>query len=267
MVNFQWVISMRTVYLDSVLILNFAMDLAMLILTAKICGIVYKLYRACVSALFGAVWAALSSIYGGVFADPFVSIAVAAAMVFAAYGKNPDYLRLLLVFLAVSAAFAGLGSIENGSVIVLFTSFFAAYLVFSLVFRGFMAKKVRREETELEIFYHGKSVRITALADTGNALYDPMRGMRVTVCTLDSVMPLFDRETAVILRSFEVVEAVRRLHGFSLIPYVSVGKEGFLAAFVPEKVIKDGKEVRCAIAIDPSRTLAGSGCEAISYVQ
>ena len=141
-------------------------------------------------------------------------------------------------------------------------SFLCAYLVYSLVFRAFLQNKITKSEYSFKVFRHDRSADFTALADTGNTLRDPLRGLPVTICSLDAVRGLFDREEAAILSSFGAVEAVERLSGFSLIPYKSVGKDGFLPAFTPESVIINGKSARCMIAVDPDCSLA-----AISPVQ
>ena len=252
---------MRYIYVDEVLCLNFAMDYALVILTSKVCGRAYRTSRALIASGFGALWALAVSLMPAL-SHPLMSVISAAVMEVIAFGLRDTTARTLLVFLALSAAFAGLGSIAGGSLSVFIPSFLCAYLIYSLVFRAFLQNKVTGNEYSFKVFRRGRSAAFTALADTGSTLRDPLRGLPVTICSLDAVRGLFDREEAAILSSFGAVEAVERLRGFSLIPYKSVGKEGFLPAFTPEKVTINGKSVRCVIAVDPDCSLA-----AISPVQ
>lgn len=246
---------MRYIYLDEAVILNFGMDLALIILTARISSVPYSMRRAVPAALLGALWAVCAEFFEPL-RGPALSLLSAAAIVLTAFGFRRETPRLGLVFLAVSAAFAGLGSVSGGSAALLISSFLCAYFIYFLVFSAFLRNKVQSAEYFCRVSLGERSVTFTALADTGNTLRDPIRGLPVTICSLDAVEPLFDRETAAVLRSFGAVEAVERLRGFSLIPYRSVGGDGFLPAFVPGSVTVNGKPVRCAIAVDPRITVA-----------
>ena len=252
---------MRYVYIDEVLILNFAMDLALVILTSRICAVAYSMRRALLSSAVGALWALAVSLCPAL-SHPLFSLFSAAGMAVIAFGLRDITARALLVFLALSAAFAGLGSISGGSLAVFIPSFLCAYFVYSLVFRAFLHNKVSGSEYSYTVRRGGRTASFTALADTGNTLRDPLRGVPVTICSLDAVRGLLDREEAAILSSFGAIDAVERLRGFSLIPYKSVGKDGFLPAFMPESVSVNGKSIRCVIAVDPDCTLA-----AVSPVQ
>lgn len=94
----------------------------------------------------------------------------------------------------------------------------------------FLCLKRRREKQPLwnaEIRNGDVQIRITALMDSGNSLYDPVSGRPVCIVT---------RETAQKVKLFEHPER------FRAIPYHTVGEKGILqAAFVNQMYLQKGE--------------------------
>ncbi len=105
-------------------------------------------------------------------------------------------------------------SVRGGSLPVLLllaaASFFAGKEIF------FLFGTMNRDRTDLLrvlLIKGDKQVEVTALLDTGNRLYEPVTKKPVSVGELKALSPLFPEEER---------------EGFLLIPYRSIGGDGFL---------------------------------------
>lgn len=280
---------MAVIYADELFFENAVIDYILLLATAKITGRSALRWRMLISSVLGGIYSVLSILPGcGFLQSVFVKLSAAALMVFVVYGYDGRFLRTYLVFLAVSASFAGaviafmmLGGRTPGtsplisvSLKVLTVSFAACYGIFSLFFSRLTKQRVEGGVTKLRISLGKRTAEIAALRDSGNVLTDPVSGDPVIICDLEAVAPILDKRTAEILRQRETdpASALRDLENsmcsvrFRLIPYSALGvRSGMLAAFRPDGIEIDGKsEKNGLVAIAPSGAFAGNGYSALT---
>lgn len=267
---------MYVIYADEIFLKNLIIDYVLLIVTARISGIRVGRWRVLIAAAGGGLYGVAASIWGSGFLDhPLMKLAAGTVLVLAVFGSSGRLLRVLLVFFGVSAAFAGAviaaagGASGEVSLSLLFFSFLLSCGLFTFAFRTIGRRRVSDEIVDVEISLSGRTVRASALVDTGNALRDPLTGCGVTVCSLEAVSPLFDaRVRGIISTRLDAPRTLSLLgeagiYSFFLVPYSSVGGEGLMLAFRPERVLVGGKEVKCAVAIAPDGFLRAAGHSAI----
>ena len=99
---------MDVIYLDSLFGLNLLIDYCLVLVSARVCGVVLRRWRYALAALIGALYAALMVLPGfGWLANGMMKIALGAAMALIAFGGEAHWARCAVVFFAVSAAFGG----------------------------------------------------------------------------------------------------------------------------------------------------------------
>ena len=201
---------MTVVYADSVFVLNGAMDYVLFLVTARLAGIPLRRRRYLLAALLGAVYAVAAFLPGLEFLGGFpAKIAVGVLLALVAFGGEENLLRLILLLFAVSCAMAGCvlalgllaGSrvpVNNGifytdvDVKVLLIATAAAYLVLTVVFRTAARHGVGGALLPVTVSIGGRTVKLTALHDSGNSLRDPVGGGAVLVAapgSLDGALP------------------------------------------------------------------------------
>ena len=141
---------MDVIYLDSLFGLNLLIDYCLVLVSARVCGVVLRRWRYALAALIGALYAALMVLPGfGWLANGMMKLALGTAMALIAFGGEAHIVRCTVVFFAVSAAFGGAvyaasmlagvspgsGALVTVSGRVLALSFAACYAAVSLVFR------------------------------------------------------------------------------------------------------------------------------------
>lgn len=288
---------MKVVYIDTVFIINFAVNFLMLLAAAKFSGYPYRKLRLFISAVFGGMYGVLTCVPNlKILSSIGFKVATGAAMVFIGFGfiSFRRYLKYLMLFFLVSVVFgggvfaiylAGGGDIkEFGSNVlysrispnVLIISVLLCYGFVSIFFSGLGRHGGSSGEvTQIKVSLGERKVNISALIDTGNTLYDPITRAAVLVAEVDAVKDVFppriqglfdksllgDTEALVILSEIDS-ELARR---FRLIPFKSVGLEsGILLAFRPDKVIVAGREQKgMLIALSPNELSEGAGYSAL----
>ena len=99
---------MDVIYLDSLFGLNLLIDYCLVLVSARVCGVVLHRWRYALAALIGALYAALMVLPGfGWLANGMMKLALGAAMALIAFGGETHLVRCTVVFFAVSAAFGG----------------------------------------------------------------------------------------------------------------------------------------------------------------
>lgn len=215
-----------TVYLDGVMLLNFLVDFFLLLGAARLCGFPAKAGRAAAASLLGGLYAVFCLLPGFAFLGNFLwRIVSLAAMALIAYGYSVSALRRGVVFallcLALGGAVMGIG---KGGVIGIVS---AAGVICLLCFVGFRGKVGSSSYIPVELNYEDKHIALTALQDTGNTLRDPVTGQQVLVVGAE----IAQRLTGLTKGQLQTpVESVGAMPGLRLIPYHSVGSNGFLLA-------------------------------------
>ena len=279
---------MDVIYLDSLFGLNLLIDYCLVLVSARVCGVVLRRWRYALAALIGALYAALMVLPGfGWLANGMMKLALGAAMALIAFGGEAHLVRCTVVFFAVSAAFGGAvyaasmlagvspgsGALVTVSGRVLALSFAACYAAVSLVFRR-RVRAADREVRTVTVTLAGRSVTLRALRDSGNDLHDPVSGLPAAVVERAAVLPLFPA----VLPLFPAVhalpdDAVQALEALSalpectgrvvLLPYRAVGVTGaLLPAFRPDSVKIDGAAEPMLLALS-AQALTSDGAFAM----
>ncbi len=254
---------MDVIYLDSLFGLNLLIDYCLVLVSARVCGVVLHRWRYALAALIGALYAALMVLPGfGWLANGMMKLALGAAMALIAFGGEAHLVRCTVVFFAVSAAFGGAvyaasmlagvspgsGALVTVSGRVLALSFAVCYAAVSLVFRR-RARAADREVRTVTVTLAGRSVTLRALRDSGNDLHDPVSGLPAAVV-----------ERAAVLALSALPECTGRV---VLLPYRAVGVTGaLLPAFRPDSVKIDGAAEPMLLALS-AQALTSDGAFAM----
>lgn len=248
-----------TVYLDSLILLNFLLDYLLLLLTGRILGAALPRRRIAISSALGALYAAAVFCPALPFlAQPLIRVAVGVLLVLLAYGHQPHLLRAIVLFFALSAALAGelyALSYHNFGItyrsghfiplldlrlILLFAA--VSYAIFSLLGRK-LARHSPLEFQDVSIYLNGKEVRLRAFLDSGNTLSDPMTGRGVLVAEAAALAPLLPPE-ADCQHPTECFPRLGPSGRFRLLPYRSVGVDGgLLLAVKVDKICANGMTI------------------------
>ncbi|MCI2055840.1 MAG: sigma-E processing peptidase SpoIIGA [Oscillibacter sp.] len=279
---------MTVVYIDSVFVLNTLMDYLLVLATAKLAGIPLHRGRYLFAALLGGVYAVAVFLPGcGALSSWPAKLAAGTAMAAAAYVGEERFWRLTLLLFVVSCGFAGcvlgLGLLAGGGVpvergifytdvnaTVLLAAAGGAYLVFSLVFRACARNGLKRTLIPAQVSLNGKTVELTALRDTGNALLDPVTNRPLLVVCASSMGTLWPPELARVLTPraiacpAEVLEELNRnTVRFRLVPYSAVGVAGGLLLAFRSDWVLIGKKRYDGLLVALSPTSLGGGFTAL----
>ncbi len=271
---------METVYIDRLFFLNLICDYLILLVSARICGVLLKRVRYFLAAVLGALYAALSILPSLAFLPltP-VKLAVGTLMALIAFSAEERLARCVLVFFSVSALFGGAVwavSLKSGvgalnavylplTMPVLIFSFALVYALLSLVFRRAL-KETGRKIYIADIEYNSARITLRALYDSGNSLFDPITGSSVLICGAEAVSPLFP-DCCEIFKTGDsagIVSAPALAGRLRLIPYTAVGtKSGLLPAFRPDSITLDGKKRDDIIVAVAPNAVSGDGFDCI----
>lgn len=225
------------VYLDLALLLNFGVDLLLLLGTNRLLGFPPGLGRGAAAAGVGAVYAGACLLPGFAFLGNLLWRLVCLGMMGAlAFGVSRDAAQRTVVFVLLSMALGGvaLGLGGKGFLGILG----AAAGVCLLCLFGFRGRKAGQQFLPVELRYGGKCLRLTALRDTGNSLRDPITGEQVLIIGWESAETLTGLTREQLRRPVETMQA-HTLPGLRLIPYQAVGQPGglLLAMRIPQTVV------------------------------
>ena len=265
---------MKTIYVDSVFLLNFIINYFILLLTARVCSLPLKRWRYSLGAALGALYSVAVLFPSFSFLSlPVLKLCLGAFMALISYSGSQNLIKPFLTFLAMSAAFGGAvfaislfagesfsgGFYINVSLRILLLSFAVCYFVLNLVFRRFGTRQ-QRETLSVSITLCGKTSEIVALRDTGNELYDPISGLPVMVTGLDAAKQLLPEDCALaLLRGApEFMLAVSEHEAlrprFRLVPYSAVGVPfAMLPVFKPDRAQVSGKNTdKLLVGLSPT---------------
>lgn len=219
-------------YVGFVMILNFAVDLLLLCGTDRLLGIRTSLRSALAGASVGAAYAAVCLLPVPFFMTSLVvRMLVLFLMAWITYSlsvrRSALFLLLMLSVGGITTGFAGIGKWE-----LLIAAVCFLVLLFTARSTG-----TGVEFVPMELSYGGRSMKITALRDTGNGLRDPITGESVIVVG-PKIAFTFTGLTEQQLK--HPAESLPLLPGGRLIPYRSVGVENGLLMAIRFPVVKVG---------------------------
>lgn len=259
---------METVYVDSLILLNAAVDYALLLAAGKICALPLRRGRMLLGALGGGIYALLAVLRPEIFSLALSKLLAGALMTIIAFGLHRTTPRAVVAVYAVAAAFggavyaaSGLAGSANGSSRfmpvsprVLLLSFAVCYAAVCLVFRR-IARRADRRLCLVQLCHNGTAVSFSALLDTGNELVDPVSGDPVLIADAETLSPLFSGGLPPLGDPLSALEQLSA-HGLRcrLIPCSSVAAErSLLLCFRPDSVRVDGRNRTLLIGISPHR--------------
>ena len=249
------------VYADVVAILNFLVDLLLLLGTNHLTGHPLGLSRAVLGAGLGGVYAGTCLLPGCRFlGNALWRMVFLCLMGGIAFGWHRDLPRRLGMFVLLSMALGGLAlGIGQGNVITMLACAGGLFLVCRTGILGAIGKK---KYVSVFLRVGQKKRTVTALRDTGNLLRDPVTGQQVLVVGQGVAWELLGL-TPQQLRDPIGTLATGNYTGLRLIPYRCVGQPaGMLLAGKMDEIRIDGREEAQLVAFAPE-AVGGNGFEAL----
>ena len=281
---------MTVIYVDTLFLLNAAVDYLLLLASARLAGEPLARLRFLLGAALGGLYAVAIFLPGLSFlARPPCRLAAAVLMVLAAFWKSRRLLRQVVIFFALSCAFGGgvlaiglLGgrglTLSNGVLYsgmdlkIVLLSAAGCYGALTLLFqRTGRHTAAAGELRPVRLTLGERQVSLIALVDTGNTLTDPATGRPVLVAEADCVEELLPpgiRPSPADLRdpagTLERLEDPWRRR-FRLLPYRSVGVDRGLLLAVRVDQVQVGEEDRGPMlaALSPTPVSDGGGYRAL----
>lgn len=282
--------AVTVVYVDSVFVLNAAMDYLLFLVTARLAGVTLRRGRYLLAALAGGGYAVAVFLPGGAFlaAAP-AKLAVGVLLALLAFGGEEKLLRMILLLFAIACALAGcvlaLGLLTDSTVPavngvfytdidakVLLVAASAAYLVLTVVFRAAARHGLGGELLPVRICIGGRVTELTALWDSGNALRDPAGGQAVLVAAPGALNGSLPQELRHLLSPerlgypADLMEAVRQRAPElrpRLLPYHTVGMPAGMLLTVRTDWVEIGGTKYNGAAAALSPTALGTGYKAL----
>lgn len=248
------------VYVDLVMVLNFAVDFLLLLGANRLAGFPPGCKRAALSAMLGGVYGGVCLLPGFSFlGSSFWRVVFLAIMSGIAFGLDRSGLRRGILFILLSMALGGIAlGLGNRGVTGLIAAAMGLCLLCAI---GFRTGAMRQKYSTVQISRQGRTREMTALQDTGNTLRDPVTGQPVLVVGADVAWDLL----GLTVRQLESpIETMVQMPGLRLIPYRSVGQPGgMLLAMKMDQVCIDGKPWDCLVAFAP-QNFGSNGYEALA---
>lgn len=238
-----------SVYVDVLMLLNFAVDLCLLLGTNRLSGHPPNIGRAALAAAFGSVYAGACVLPGFSFLGNFLWRLVSWGIISViAFGATQSGLRRGILFLLLSMALGGIAlCLNQGGFWALVLAAAGVCFLCLVGFRG----RVGQQYVSVDICYGGACVSLKALVDTGNGLRDPVTGCPVLVVEAASAKKLLTFAEGELEHPLETMLS-HRYTNLRLIPYTAVGQPGgFLLAIRPDSVTINGKGVDHMVAFTP----------------
>lgn len=216
------------VYLDSLFLLEFIMNVYMLLLVNRSLGCTATQTRILLGAAYGA------AVYCLVFLVPFFGIGIkfTAGLVFSFIGmaviafrckRIPQFIRILCAMAGCAFFLGGIylflaerfGKMIKTGILYAAGVGLAAYLLGSRLMEGGRRKK--EDHCLVDLHMGDRKVKVEALIDTGNSLTEPISGKPVSILDYVSARQLFGGEFPEFYR---------------VVPFCSIGKKnGILKCF------------------------------------
>ena len=249
------------VYADGVMLLNFLVDVLLIMGTNRLTGRPVMAARASAGAALGSLYSGVCLLPGFRFLGGNLwRILSLAAMSGIAFGWERSSLKRCLFFVLLSMALGGIAiGLGKGSVWTVLLSAAGLYL-FCLFCTG---QVKNRSFSRLELRYGEKTWKVTALQDTGNLLTDPLTGQSVIVVGGRIAREMLGMPEEMLSDPVRAVSACG-IRGLRLIPYKAVGRAGgLLPAMMLDEVRIDGRPAGRLVAFSPEIT-GEDGFEALT---
>ncbi len=216
-------------YWNIAIILNFVVDLLLLMAANRLAGYPQKMIGICLGAAIGGAYGCICLLPGFSFLANmlwrFVFLGLIGA---AAFGCNRNSIHRWILYAFLRMALDGLVQLEGkrDSLSVLL----GTAILFGMCVLGFRGKIGQQRFVDVELWRGEKRMELLALHDTGNGLRDPVTGQPVLVADAETAQVLLGLTKTQLQSPVETVEA-GIIPGLRLIPYRAVGQaSGMLVA-------------------------------------
>jgi len=274
------------IYVDRLLAVNALVNYLLLSAAARLSGEAASCLRRGLGAGLGALYALAVLLPGcRMLGMLTLRLLFAALMTAATFGAGHRLLRQWLLVLALSALYGGavlaVETMLGGSVTFIGGAAYypvsfralaltagSVWLLFSTVLSRLGAHS-GGELVQAVLTLHGRTVRCTALRDTGNSLCDPVSGLPTLLVDWRVLRPLLPEAPAQLSADpVTVIEALRLADPtlrLRLLPYRTVGTAGLLPALRCDRITLDGKTMPGALAaISPAPVSDGGAFHALT---
>lgn len=229
------------VYLDLAVLLNFLVDLMLLLGTNRLAGFPENWRRSLIAAALGGLYSGACLLPGFHFLGNMLWRLVSLVGISViAFGWDPSALKRCGVFLLLTMALGGAAAgLNRNNIPTLLLAAGSIWLLCRTVFTGGTAQ----EYVPIELTYGEKHIMLTALRDTGNTLRDPISGEQVLVISPEAALRLTGLSREQLAAPLETLSR-RPVPGLRLIPYRAVGQGGgfLLGMRVPQVKIGPRKQ-------------------------
>lgn len=255
-----------TVYLDMVILLNFLVDILLLLGTNRLSGFPLEPIRCACAAVIGGLYSGACLLHGFRFLGGTIwRIIFLSCIAVCAFGFNRSAVKRCGIFILLSMALGGItvsfGRKDLAALV------FAAGGIWLLCRIGFGLTVGGREYVPITLTYGVNSVSLIALRDSGNTLRDPITGEHVFLIGSSSAERLTGLSQEQLRNPFETLTS-RPIPGLRLIPYRAVGTSGgMLLALRLDKVKLGEKTQSAVVAFSPDGIGSGEGYQALVTVE
>lgn len=244
------------VYLDVLMVVNFLVDLLLLLGTNRLSGHPPGVKRALPAALLGGVYGGICVLPGFAFLSGTLwRVVFLALMGGICFGFRRSSMPRSILFILLSMALGGIAlGLNKGGFWSLALSAAAVCGMCLIGFRG----KIGTQYVPVCV----GNCHFTALVDTGNTLTDPISGQQIMVVSPRIGQKLL--RVGVELFS-DPLKAMEHIPGLRLVPFQAVGRSGgVLPAKRFENVQIGSWRGSCLIAFSPNELGQGKGYEALT---
>lgn len=233
------------VYLDLVVILNFLVDLLLLLGTNRLAGFPSEAKRVLPAAALGGVYSGACMLRGFHFLGNLMWRVVSLGLIAAiAFGWNRSALKRCGVFVLLTMALGGLAMcLGSANIPALVLGAGGLWLLSRVAFGGSVGG---RDYVPIELTYGPNHASLIALRDSGNTLRDPITGEQVLVIAGDVAARLTGLTEQQLQTPLETL-AKRPVSGLRLIPYRAIGQGGGMLLALRFENVKIGPRVQSAI--------------------
>lgn len=212
------------VYMDLLIILNFVVDLLLLISTNRLTGYPSNLWRLLLASGIGGAYSCICMFPATRFLGSGIwCILFLGVIGITAFGLNRATVQRVAVFSILSMSLGGIAvgfGTDNFLTLIL-----AAAMMLFLCLLGFQNGIGKQKFYHMELMHKDKTHSVTALADTGNTLHDPVTGEPVIVAGADVAKVLLGLSNSQLRDPVATVQK-STIPGLRLIPYRAVGSHG-----------------------------------------
>lgn len=248
------------VYWELLILLNFAVDLLLLMGSCRLSGSAPRVGFCCLGAALGAVYSRVCLLPGFSFLGGWVWRIVSLAVVsVVSFGLRRSTVRKCCLFVFLSLAMCGLVGDERKGFLTVLLCGLSVYLLCRIGLPGSVARIV-----PVELTMQGRKHHLQALVDTGNMLTDPLTGTQVLVLGAQLGKTLLGLEQP---QLEDPVGAMERnpVKGMRLLPYSSVGNHrGLMLALAMDQVRINGKNAGRIVAFSPQFIGKGEDYQALT---